>query len=154
MIRKRHMLLFLIVGVLLAVAGSASADCRYGVVDIATVSGTDPDGSTWKYTTYYMGYTCSDGYLDDERPRFGGGGGGTGDPPPPPPPPPPPTGCSLSECLGDCDAHYLEEAGVEVMGDTIMEHYTGLDCGILCMEMARLSWNTCRGICTADCDLT
>lgn len=141
---------------LLALPAPASANlattCWFGVVDMTSVSGTDPDGTYWEYVTYYYGWTCTDGYLADERPYDPSTVGG-GTPINPPPPPPPPSGCSLTACLADCSAAYLRNAGVEVIGDTVLEHYTGGTCGIYCMESERLSFDVCRATCVETCNL-
>ena len=155
MIRTRYLSVFLLTVVLLGMAAPASANypvCWYGVVDITSVSGTDPDGTIWIYVTYYMGWTCTDGYLADERPYdpWDPPTGGGGDPDPDPDPVP---GCSLSQCLSDCDAAYMEHAGVEVLANTEIHHVLDFECGLFCMEMARADWNACRGMCTTDCNL-
>ncbi len=125
--------------------------CWWGVTDITSVSGSDPDGSYWEYVTFWYGWSCTDGYLDSERP-YDPSTVGRPVPTPTPAPVPAPTGCSLSSCLSECDAHYMADAGIEVIGDTIIEHYN-VECGILCRQMANLDWRTCRGLCTTDCDL-
>jgi len=133
-------------------AASSKLRCWFGVVDITSTSGVDPDGTFWEYVTFWFGWNCTDGYLDDERPYDPSLIGGGTPTPPPPTPTPVPAGCSLNACLHDCDVHYLEHAGVEVIGDTIIEHYNA-DCGILCMEMSRLDWQACKGLCVSDCNL-
>jgi len=133
-------------------ASALPVSCWFGMVDITSVSGQDPDGTFWEYITYWYAWSCTDGYLSDERPYDPSlVGGGTPTPPPPPAPTPAP-GCSVKTCLSQCDAHYLADANVEVIGETIIEHYN-LSCGILCMESARLDWETCKGMCVTDCNL-
>lgn len=132
-------------------ASATKVTCWWGVVDITSTSGIDPDGTFWEYVTFWFGWSCTDGYLDDERPYDPETVAG-GTPTPPPPTPTPPPGCSVTSCLHDCDVHYLEHAGVEVIGDTIIEHYNA-DCGILCMELARMDWMACKGLCVSDCNL-
>src|SRR5882724_2943084 len=134
--RRTHCLLptaFLLLTLFAAIPASAAAPCLWGIRDMTTISGIDPDGTSWSYVTLYYGWICADGYLDDERPYDPA----TGRPftPPPPPPPAPTPSCSLNSCLGECDAHYLEDAGVEVVGDTIIEHYK-VGCGLICRQMA------------------
>jgi hypothetical protein len=138
----------------LFVASPASAlpvSCWFGVVDITTVSGQDPDGTSWEYVTFWYAWSCTDGYLDDERPYDPSTVGG-GTPTPPPPSLTPTPGCSVTTCISECNAHYMADAHVEVIGETIIEHYNG-SCGILCMESSRLDWEACKGMCVTDCNL-
>jgi hypothetical protein len=152
--RTRYLLLSVVFLMIFGYGTAAKADCHYTLLDVATVSGTDPDGTGWSYTNYYYGWLCTDGYLPDERPYDPAGGGGTYNPPPPPPPPPPaPTGCSFSECTQECDAHYLTHSGVEMVGEHIIEHYIDFECGIYCQESARMDWEACKGNCITDCNL-
>src|SRR5262249_3809207 len=136
------------------VAGPAPAgavECWFGITDVTSASGVDPDGTFWEYITYYYGWSCTDGYLPDERPydpsTVGGGGG-----PAPTPTPPPPSSCSLSSCLRDCDAAYMRDAGVEVIGDTIIQHFHGPSGGLVCMELSNADGEARRGMCVSDCN--
>jgi hypothetical protein len=152
MTQTRLFLPTLLLALALVVAGPVSAlpvSCWFGVVEITSISGQDPDGTFWEYVTFWYAWSCTDGYLDDERPYDPSLVGG-GTPTPPPPAPTPSPGCSLTTCLSACDAHYMADAHIEVVGDTVIEHYNA-SCDIICMEMSRLDWEACRGMCTADC---
>ena len=137
------------------VSASAST-CRYQLTDIWTVSGTDIDGTQWSYTHYEYSYVCDDGYLGNERPcgpagcgDGTGGTGGTGGTTPPPSNP----GCSFSSCTGDCDRAYMDEAGVEVIGNQVIYHYLASGCGLACQQYAKAQWDTCKAQCIETCNL-
>ena len=139
---------------LFAYVPSPREGCTYGVVDVTTVSGIDPDGTVWVYSTYYMGWICPDGYLIGEQLCCSGGGS---EPTPTPTPTPQPTGCSLSACLHDCDVAYLEEGMFEVSGNTVLHQYKVPECGCffcsaLCMEANRMNYDLCRGNCSEMCN--
>ena len=138
-----------------AVAPAQATNCYWTNTDISYVWGTDPDGTFWSQTTYYYEWPCDDGYLGDERPCGvagcvgGGGGGGTGGTTTPPSNP----GCSFSSCISDCDQAYMEDAGVEVIGNTVIHHFTHGECGLACQALAKAEWDACRAGCATDCNL-
>jgi hypothetical protein len=156
MMRTRYLLLSVFMLVLLTMAQPAiatSGDCFWVITDVSTISGTDPDGTYWQFVRYYWGWLCTDGLLDDERlPGDWGGGGDDPDPEPDPAPQPPP-GCSFTNCKNGCDKAYLEHAGVEVIGETIIHHFTSFECSVYCLEYSRMQWEDCHGGCFTDCTL-
>jgi hypothetical protein len=119
---------------------------------VSTVTVT-AGGIDYVYVTYYMGYICWDGYLGDERPYDPGdtGGGSTGGSTGGGTTTPPNNSCSRSACLEDCDAAYLEHAGVEVLGESTIYHFIDSECGTLCQELSRLQFEACQGDCITDC---
>lgn len=136
---------------LFAISTPAYAECAYVILEVTTVTVTDDQGNVLSSDDrYYFGWLCWSAGGGGGTWTIPSGGGGTTDPTPPPPPPPPPVDC-FNACEASCWAEYFNATAGVWTPDEFSGGATYYQCGVLCLELARINRDNCFADCIIRC---